>query len=177
MTDKINLYLNILQLQTFPQDKDKLRKAYITLVKVWHPDKHYDEDKKKIATQRMQELNEAHEFLSEILENYDDSKLKRDIHTAQDYTNYHTRHTYQNKEYTVGFPESDVFEIFLKSSFIVSTGYNKFTRTLYVKLQSNKLYKYYDVPESVFKEFINSDSPGRYANKYIFHNFRYEICI
>lgn len=177
MVDKIYLYLDRLQLQTLPSDKTKLKKAYITLIKIWHPDYHYDEDKKKIAIRMSQELNEAYEYLSEILESYDDLKLKHDADAVRDYKDYSTRHTYQNRQYTVGFPETDILEIFLKSSFIVSTGYNKSTRALYVKLQGNKLYKYFDVPESVFNGFINSDSPGRFANKYIFHNYRYEICI
>jgi DnaJ-class molecular chaperone len=177
MADKINLHLNTLQLKIIPNNKVELRKTYLMLMQIWHPDKHYDEDKKKLATHKAQQLNEAYEYLSEILEDYDNLTTNKDTNTTVRYNNYQTRHTYQNQEYTVGFPKPDIFEIFLKSSFIVSTGYNKFARILYVKIQNNKLYKYYDVPESIFNDFINSDSPGRYANRYIFHNFRYESCI
>ena len=136
-----------------------------------------DWDKLEVAYQEQMklEINEAFEFLSEILEAYSSP-----ISTEEDFEQYSSRHTtkhkYQNQSFEPGFPDPFVFEIFLKSSHIISAGYNRTTKILYVKFKPNSVYKYHDFPEPAFKEFINASSHGKYLNKNIAYKFKYECC-
>jgi len=106
----VNLYLNTLELQKFPQDETELKKAYHRVIFEWHPDRNNnDEEKKLLANRKAQQITEAYEYLSEILENYKDKRSNQDDINVEEYKNYQTRHTYKNQEYTVGFPEPDFF--------------------------------------------------------------------
>ena len=75
-----------------------------------------------------------------------------------------------------GFPDPNVFEIFLKSSSITSTGYNHFTKVLFIKFQKGEVYKYEDVPKGVWHKLLLSPAPGRYGHQHIFHSFKYQKC-
>ena len=164
--------------------KGELKTAYYTLMKSWHPDKFQSNEVDiALATEKCKLFNESYEFLSEIAEN-SSGNLKSSSHNnqkektrASDYRNkYQTKHLYNGEVYRVGFPNPEVIEIFVKSSFIVSCGYDSSTCTLYVKFVSNRLYKYYDVPKTTFDEFLSADSLGKYANQWIFHSFKYDLC-
>jgi len=94
MANKVILHLITLELKAFPYDKGGLRKQYLKLMQIWHPDKHIDEGRTKVATQKAQQLNEAYEYLTEILENHNNSSPNRDTNISEKYKNYKTRHTY-----------------------------------------------------------------------------------
>jgi len=156
-----------------------LRAAYRELIRRWHPDQFMsDPDAYANATEKAKELNLAYELLSEVLEasggNY---VAPLDLRVKQwSGPSPRPRRTYEGKEYTVGLPDDSVTEIFLKSSNIVSTGYNRTTRTLYIKFSDGSVYRYFDVPIHIFNELIAARSPGRFGHQKIYQQFRQQRC-
>jgi hypothetical protein len=59
------------------------------------------------------------------------------------------------------------------SSNVASIGYDPVTATLEVEFNNGGIYQYFDVPETIFIEFINADSKGKYLNSMIKGSFRY----
>ena len=54
------------------------------------------------------------------------------------------------------------------SSAIRKVGFNSATSTLYIDFEdSDPYYEYYNVPEHVFREFVNAQSVGRYYHRHI----------
>ena len=64
----------------------------------------------------------------------------------------------------------------VQSSNIERIGYNKEDEHLFVEFVSSdlSLYRYFGVPENVFKEFKDADSKGSYFHKEIKGNYSYE---
>lgn len=55
-----------------------------------------------------------------------------------------------------------------RSEAISAVGYDALTGTLYVRFRNNyKVYNYYNVPESVYFEFMSSHSMGEYLARRI----------
>jgi hypothetical protein len=73
---------------------------------------------------------------------------------------------------SIAFPGPTVTEIFLKSSHIVSAGYNSSTATLFLRFPGHRTYKYFDVPSDVFDAFMKAPSHGKFANKHIYGSYR-----
>lgn len=48
------------------------------------------------------------------------------------------------------------------------------TRVLELEFESGRVYQYFDVPESIYTEMLNSDSKGRYFNQNIRDKFPYQ---
>ena len=59
------------------------------------------------------------------------------------------------------------------SSNIASIGYDPGSQTLQVEFQGGSVYQYFDVPESVFQEFLSASSKGRFFHANIKGSFRY----
>ena len=59
------------------------------------------------------------------------------------------------------------------SSNLASVGYEAADYVLEVEFTTGNVYQYFDVPESVYQEFLASDSLGNYLNTYIKPNYRY----
>ena len=55
----------------------------------------------------------------------------------------------------------------VKSSDIVSIGYDKEVSILEVEFRRENIYQYVNVPENVFKELMTAGSIGTYFNSYI----------
>lgn len=56
----------------------------------------------------------------------------------------------------------------VESTMIVSMGYDRQTAILEIVFKSDgEVWQYYEVPDFVFEEFINSDSKGRFFLKNI----------
>lgn len=55
----------------------------------------------------------------------------------------------------------------VKSSNISEVGYNETQQKLVVRFTSNKLYVYDDVPNTVYKDFFNASSLGKYFGSQI----------
>lgn len=161
----------------------ELKAAYRKLIKQWHPDHFMSQPHAYAeATEKAKSTNIAYEFLSELLERnggpYWSPSGAGKTSTAQTWTweDLQPRRTYEGKTYTVGFPDPAVTEIFLKSSHIVSTGYSCSTQTLYIKFSGNSVYRYFNVPETVFEDFLNAPSHGKFGHQHIYQRFRYERC-
>jgi hypothetical protein len=50
----------------------------------------------------------------------------------------------------------------VQSSMIASLGYDSATSTLEVEFNSGAVWQYYDVPENVYNDMINSGSLGKF---------------
>lgn len=59
------------------------------------------------------------------------------------------------------------------SSNIKSIGYDPLRKKLEVEFNSGSVYRYKDVPKSVYNEFMSADSKGRYLNQNIKYNYKY----
>lgn len=58
--------------------------------------------------------------------------------------------------------------IYVESSMISSIGYDQNSSTLEIEFKSNgAVWQYYDFPESIFHEFSNSGSIGKFFLTYI----------
>lgn len=168
---KIDDYLFILGLDS-GASAIELKTAYRREISKWHPDRfHNDPTKHLEANERAKSINVAYEHLSELLD-FSPLPSTKTAQTSKTYTTYRTQHTYNRKSFTLGFPDPTVFEVFLKSSNIVSTGYNSITGTLYIKFEGNVIYSYFNVPESVFLSFVSADSHGKFAHRNIYPKYK-----
>ena len=138
-----------------------------------------------VATEHAKRINGAYELLSEMFENgalprSTSGGLNRNASgpaqeqppTARRQQTYRAQHTYRGRKFTTGFPDPAVFEVFVKSSHIVSTGYNRAERILYIKFEGGEVYSYQEVPETVFTDFLAAESHGKFANRFIFHKYK-----
>lgn len=172
-------HLAILGLST-SASKSELEKAYRREMFKWHPDRHIGDPRKEVeARKRATQINLAFELLSEHLEEHGHIAAA-DEAPGDTSRSDRPRHTYQGESFTTGFPDPDVFEVFVKSSAFVSIGYARSQRILYVKFQQRGspdcVYRYFGVPEEVFNAFMEAESKGRYAHRAIFGRYRYERC-
>lgn len=162
----------------------ELKKAYRGLLRQWHPDHKYNEppEAQAEASEKTKELNLAYEFLSETLEycggiyQSPGQRGSAGLGDSWSWADLQPKRTYEGKTYSAGFPDSAITEIFLKSSHIVSTAYSGRTQTLYIKFSGNSVYRYFDVPESVFEAFLNAPSHGKFGSQHIYQKFRQERC-
>jgi hypothetical protein len=61
----------------------------------------------------------------------------------------------------------------ISSSTIASIGYDTKTLTLEIEFVNGNIYQYFDVPESVHAEFVNSPSHGQFLTAQIKGHYRY----
>jgi hypothetical protein len=59
----------------------------------------------------------------------------------------------------------------ISASTILDFSYTKTTLTL--TFQDSSSYEYFDVPKAIYIKLINSDSPGRFCRRHIYHEFVY----
>jgi hypothetical protein len=159
-----------------------LKTAYRRQISRWHPDRHQlDPAAHAEALERSKDINAAYEYLSELLEGgYTPPRSPSDTEASQrwrSYTeSYRTRRTYRQQTYAAGFPDSSIIEVFVKSSNIVSVGYQSTTSTLYVKFVGDSVYRYFGVPVEVYDALLAAPSHGKYLNAAVIGRFRYERC-
>jgi len=55
----------------------------------------------------------------------------------------------------------------IDSSAIASLGYDPGRETLEVEFRSGNVYRYFDVPEEVYEDFLRARSKGRYFGSFI----------
>jgi KTSC domain/DnaJ domain len=162
----------------------ELKKAYRREINKWHPDRfHSDPAEQPAATERAKKINAAFEYLPE---QHECGSLPRSASDPngqratppppqpppQPQQAYRAQHTYNRKSFTPGFPDPSVFEVFVRSSHIISTGYNRATQTLYIKFDGDVVYSYLHVPESVFTAFMSAESHGKFARRNIYHQYQ-----
>lgn len=151
-----------------------VKAAYRREMLKWHPDLHDGKKTASLAHTKAQAINAAYEFLSEITEEQIIPAV--DSPAARAHDAYHTHHTYQRRGFQPGFPDPGVFEVFVKSSMIVSAGYDAGRQVLYLKFQHGAIYRYSNVPQAIFSGLLRADSVGRYVNAQIINRFKYEAC-
>lgn len=59
----------------------------------------------------------------------------------------------------------------ISASTIVDFSYEK--QTLQLNFQDGSSYEYLDVPKALYVKLINSDTPGRFCRRHIYHEFVY----
>jgi hypothetical protein len=67
----------------------------------------------------------------------------------------------------------NVLRTLVKSSRVRSIGYRN-SKILQVEFKKGVVYQYYNVPESVYEEFMQAESKGRIGSNNIFHSYKYE---
>ena len=162
-------------------DKDigisEVKHAYRGLIKKWHPDRFQLPEDILKANKRSQEINEAYEILTENIEKYGPVQIsaRQTRYTSPERT-ASPSHSYANRTFTLGFPDETVFEVFVKSSNIVSAGYNPHNRKMFIKFHHGGVYEYSEVPEHVWDGFMMAESHGKYAHRFIYRIFSYRRC-
>lgn len=157
----------------------ELKTSYRKLIRQWHPDRHVSQTQAHAeATEKAKLINVAYEFLSEYLES-NGGTYRAPAPTTQrawSWSDLQPKRTYEGKAYTAGFPDPSVTEIFLRSSHIVSAGYNSTSQTLYIKFSGNTVYRYFGVPAQVFDAFLEAPSHGKFGHQNIYPRYRQERC-
>ena len=64
--------------------------------------------------------------------------------------------------------------LLVRSSNILSVGYDVSARVLEVEFQSGNVYRYFDVPESLYQDFMTSGSKGEFFHDNILKEFDYQ---
>ncbi|MFP3512945.1 KTSC domain-containing protein [Peribacillus sp. SIMBA_075] len=59
----------------------------------------------------------------------------------------------------------------VSSSNLVAVGYDDTTNTLFIQFK-NGTYKYFDVPQNIYRNLLNASSKGEYHAAYIKDNYR-----
>lgn len=59
-----------------------------------------------------------------------------------------------------------------ESSHVKQIRYEIDTQDLYVEFDNGQVYRYYDVPERVWNEFLDHPSKGRYVNVVLARRYR-----
>lgn len=63
--------------------------------------------------------------------------------------------------------------IAVDSSNLADVGYDSTIMTLEVGFRNGSVYQYFDVPETVYQEFMRATSKGQFLNQNIKNNYRY----
>jgi len=61
------------------------------------------------------------------------------------------------------------------SGLFTAAAFREGVRQLYVRFRDGDIYRYFDCPVSVYKEFLTAESKGRYFSQNIRNRFRYEL--
>lgn len=59
------------------------------------------------------------------------------------------------------------------SSTVADVGYDQATMTLEIGFLNGTVYQYFDVPETLFQEFMQAPSKGSFLNANIRNSYRY----
>jgi len=62
----------------------------------------------------------------------------------------------------------------VSSSNIRSIGYDQQLSVLEVEFSSSDVYRYFDVPEHLYQQFLHASSHGQFLNDYIRYSYRYQ---
>lgn len=63
--------------------------------------------------------------------------------------------------------------ISVSSSNVNAVGYDQQTNTLFVQFNDMSIYKYFDVPQSMYKSLLNASSVGKYLAQNIKGSYSY----
>src|SRR5947209_6757510 len=126
----------------------------------WHPDLcHGDPERERVANAKAIAINQAFEYLSTLLERTDTITLSGGfVPGPAPRAAVSPEPRPSRTQSAQGFPDPSVFEVFVRSPYIYSIGYNRSTQILYIKFYRKgamhfDTYRYLEVPESVFRNF------------------------
>jgi DnaJ-class molecular chaperone len=146
--------------------KEEIRIAYLKEIKKWHPDKFVLNSKEYVrATELSKKINEAYQ----VLKDYE--PIPKEDRCAGEARRGGTRNAGAHKastDYKGGF-------IKVESTMVNAVAYKAETQTLIVEHKNKLLYEYYDVPPTVFINFLLSQSKGKFMMKYIRDIYYYKI--
>lgn len=57
--------------------------------------------------------------------------------------------------------------VHVTSGLVISVGYDVDTSSMEIEFTTGRNYRYFNVPQSVYEDFIFSESHGRFFNSYI----------
>jgi hypothetical protein len=63
---------------------------------------------------------------------------------------------------------------YFESKLLAASAYDGEKHILYLRFRSGEVYRYFDVPQWQYQEFLAADSKGRYFGRNIRGCFRYE---
>ena len=147
--------------------KVEIKKAYLEQVKIWHPD--VNSANVDNATDKMKIINEAYELLKDYDGLLGDSKK-----IPNRPNNSESRKSNQGKSTNPKGVKLDIARKPVKSSNVVSIGYDDSSKVLQVEFYGRSIYQYYNVPAFIYFELMQSISKGKYLNQKVFGFFRYE---
>jgi hypothetical protein len=61
----------------------------------------------------------------------------------------------------------------VSSTNVASIGYDQNTVTLEVEFKDGTLYQYFDVPETVYNELLQTGSKGKFLHANVYNRYRY----
>lgn len=170
--------LATLELLAIPSTIDELTRQYRKVISARHPDKFQIESDIHKATLIAQSINTSRELLEHIIDDsiVIDATLSDD-HEARPHTHHNkSRYSRDSNNYTPGFPDETVFEYFVKSSHIISAGYNKNSLKMYVKFEDGSVYEYCELAPETFDAFMQAESHGKFSHQFIFRQHKYRRC-
>ncbi|MDB4511279.1 KTSC domain-containing protein [Akkermansiaceae bacterium] len=165
--------LIILKIDDEEVSLSRVKFGYRGQMKKWHPDLFGDEKSISEATEKCQGINNAYSILTEHIEDHGPIRNRVTVDKTKERS---PQYRYESKPFTTGFPDASVFEVFMKSSNVLSAGYNDTKNTLYIKFKSNDVYEYSNVKPEVWERFQAAESHGKFGNKYIFRAYKYRKC-
>lgn len=63
----------------------------------------------------------------------------------------------------------------VESGLFAAAAYREGARQLYLQFRDGKIYRYFECPVSVCREFLTAESKGRYFSQHIRNRFRQEL--
>lgn len=63
---------------------------------------------------------------------------------------------------------------FLESKLLASSAYDAGKSTLYLHFRSGEVYRYFEFPETQYRDLLDAESHGRYFLRHVRDHFRYE---
>ena len=171
-----------------PQTIEEIDGAYRSLVSKWHPDKHLGEDARAEATRRTQDINGAYGFLKRAFKAGLIPVARYARSSANPYpgagksappgSNTRPKPSATSGPGKPGFPDPEVVEIPVVSSYIRSVGYSARDRILYVRYynkyrREERACRYLDVPQGLFDSILIAKSKGA-AVAYLYGRYEEE---
>lgn len=153
-----------------------LKKIFKKQMLQWHPDISINKGiSHEEATSKSQQIILAYEILSENLESLEETSFK---HTYESYYQYKTSAKKSYKQYydysIDDIDASFVNRIIVKSSNVKWIDYIRDLEILVVRFKGSSVYyHYYDVPESIFSKFKETDSLGRFVHQFL-RGYKYD---
>ena len=190
---KILSYCAVLGLSDIP-NKNELKQAKYKQLKKYHPDvwESKGEPHKGEANEKAKKINEAFDCLfnkdlSQYSLKFKETSSKSYIWSSRtkkreeppkyrEPTSEKSKEPHYSETPKTGFPDPMVYEIFLQSNYAPSVGYNKTSKTMYIRFLWGEVRKFLNVPKSTFEDLMDTFSKGYFIRHIIEENFKSEIC-